>query len=210
MQTEFGALLDPCSLTWKGGRIAPLPDHTRITIELSQHHCAHTDWFYPPTVPVNRSPESPLVSTPYSLPATHLLTLELEKDDDEKANFIIALFGMLKGLRLQRSDWQHFYKTPLKRKLNDFCADDLEIELALEIASDFWEKHPASNIRRLAFGALHWHLFAQLYEHEFERFSAQYTAFDACYKLALELRIRDFSKTNHAERPGKLSAALAG
>ena len=34
------------------------------------------------------------------------------------------------------------------------------------------------------FSALHWHLFAQLYEHGFERFNAQYMALDACSKLA--------------------------
>lgn len=57
-------------------------------------------------------------------------------------------------------------------------------------------------MRNLAFGALHWHLFAQLYEHEFECFNAQYTALDACAELARRIGFPRYpeDRPSHAKR----------
>lgn len=207
MQVEFGALLEPCVFVWSGGQVEPLPKLDHVKQLLSQPSCSHDGWIYPPLVSACHSAESPLKSEPFALPATHKLTLQ--STDSEKAHFIIALLGMLKGLRLQRPDWQHFYKAPLERKLNDFFASRWEIERTLSIASNFWEQHSQPEIRKLIFGALHWHLFAQLYDHEFERFNSQYAALDACSKLAVQLGIPGYSQQpRHGERPGQLSVAL--
>ena len=204
MEVKFGALLEPCSLSWCDGRIEPLPELDEIKNSLTQSSCSHDGWIYPPLKPVGRTAETPLMPVGFSLPATHQLVMDGE--DSEKANFIIALLGMLKGMRLQRPDWQHFYKTPITRKLNDFYATNSETEHALSIASSFWEQHQEPEIRKLIFGALHWHLFAQLYEHEFERFNAQYMALDACAELALLIDLPGYpdKRPPHAERASKL------
>lgn len=207
MQIEFGALLESCSLSWNGGQVEPLPDLDEVKRTLSRPSCSHDGWICPPLIAAGHSGHSPLKPTSFALPPTHQLTLDGE--DHDKAHFIIALLGMLKGLRLQRPDWLHFYKAPLDRKLNDFFASNREIETALSIASTFWDRHPQLKTRKLIFGALHWHLFAQLYEHEFERLNAQYATLDACSKLAVELGIPDYQKQPlHGERPEKLANAL--
>jgi len=175
---------------------------------------AYGNWFYPRLKPVpHESSEAtkapPLVPMGFSLPATHLLSFKNHGWTDEGANFVIALFGMLKGRRLQRDEWQHFYKAPIDRKLCDFYATDQEISHALDKASDFWLTHTDSDTRKLAFGALHWHLFAQLYQHEFERFNAQYMALDGCCKLAMKTWSGFPSKyLTHAERPSVLCAQI--
>jgi hypothetical protein len=59
----------------------------------------------------------------FALPATHWLTMHDAGTDPGTEDFFIALFGMLKGLRLQREGWQHFYKCPTRRgALCDFYA----------------------------------------------------------------------------------------
>lgn len=164
------------------------------------------EWCYPPLRPLNISVDAPLIPTTFSLPATHQIHLTAVNATDEEANFMIALFGLLKGQRLQRSEWQHFYKAPVARKLNDFVATDVQITKTMDIAAAFWRNHTNPEVRRLAFGALHWHLFAQLYEHQFERFNAQYMALDACAELALKIGFPGYPSTrpSHATRASKL------
>lgn len=143
----------------------------------------------------------------FKLPATHALTLTCPQADADAENFFIALFGMLKGLRLQREGWQHFSRCPTKPgTLCDFTADRAEITQALNLATDFWRSSTKEEVRKLAFGAIHWHLFAQLYPHEFERFNAQYMALDACWALArAKLKL---TGRGHGSRPRALSEAL--
>lgn len=214
-RVRFGFLPEPTVLEWSAGRVEPLPEYENIVHEIQGHPRVYGDWCYPPLSPVNRNggegkepPSMPAVV--FALPATHQLVLGDAAWSDENANFFIALFGMLKGLRLQREEWQHFYKAPVKPgTLCDFVAHDREIAQALEAATQFWTAYPDADVRSLAFGALHWHLFAQLYEHEFERFNAQYMAMDACWKLAQKSVARcPQGKFLHAERPGKLCELL--
>lgn len=198
----FGFLAEATHLTWSEGEIKTLPEHSAIVEGILRDECVSDGWFYPPVCPLKVGQTAPLVSKGFALPATHVLKLNAPTEDADMANFLIALFGMLKGQRFQRSEWQHLYKAPIKSKLNDFFAGDQDISKALHIASEFWVKNIDSATRRLAFGALHWHLFAQLYEHEFERFNAQYMALDACSKLALAIRLPGYPEGNlpHAKR----------
>lgn len=122
------------------------------------------------------------------------MSLELSDGQlkDDYANFIVLFFGKLKGMRLQPKGWRHFYKAPIVRKLADFDPTDAQIIKTLDITSDTWKKYSqqenGSEIVKQMFSALHWHLFAQLYEHGFERFNAQYMALDACANLATLMR----------------------
>lgn len=212
MEVRFGYLQEPSAIDWCVGTIRPLCDIVSIVEQMQAHENAYGDWFYPPLEQAprdsNETKDAPLIpTTNFSLPATHLLSFKSQDWTDEGANFIIALFGMLKGRRLQREGWQHFYKMPLAPMQGcDFDADKGGIKYALEKASKFWLMHTDPDIRTLAFSALHWHLFAQLYQHSFERFNAQYMALDACYKLAQKTKV--LKKYSHAERASALCDLL--
>ena len=184
---EFGFLADATTITWQGGtnKIEPLAKHAEVVAAMQREIYVHDGWCYPPLRPVKSGVNAPLIPTGFALPATHQLHLLDTPADEEEANFMIALFGLLKGQRLQRPEWQHFYKAPVAGKLNDFLATPAEISKTLDIATAFW-RQLTPEVQKLAFGALHWHLFAQLYEHQFERFNAQYMALDACAELALQ------------------------
>lgn len=204
----FGFLADATSITWDGGTslIVPLATHAEVVAGMQQDKGVFDGWCYPPLRSVKSGVDVPLIPTTFSLPATHQLHLAASTATDEEANFMIALFGLLKGQRLQRPEWQHFYKAPVGRKLNDFSASNAQISRALDIASSFWRQHTTPEVRRIAFGAMHWHLFAQLYEHQFERFNAQYMALDACSKLALAINFPEYppKQPPHATRAAKL------
>lgn len=204
----FGFLNEPTDIQWDGGacRISPLADYPQLIADLEKQPGVHEGWWYPPLVKLGTRPDGPCKPTSFSLSATHELVLTCSDASEELANFLIALLGLLKGRRLQRDRWLHFYKSPLKNKLNDFFASDASIARALDAALGFWRSHTADSTRRLAFGAIHWHLFAQLYEHQFERFNAQYMALDTCAKLALEIKFPGYParQPQHWERASKL------
>lgn len=211
MGVRFGFLKEPTSLVWGGGSIEPLPDQEDVVQDILAHQQNYAGWMYPPQREVRRDSselkEPPNVPSTFALSATHVLTLSSEVADLRAEDFYIALFGMLKGLRLQREGWQHFYRCPTNRgALCDFYADDCEIAATLDLAAAFWQRYTDPVTRKLAFGAIHWHLFAQLYEHEFERFNAQYTALDACWKMA-EMTM-NVTANGHAERPRVLVEKL--
>lgn len=215
MGVRFGFLIDSESMSWSAGRIAPLADYELVVSRMRNYERVYGDWCYPPLVPVqsNRSETkvAPKMPAGFALPATHELLLTGGRAGAEAENFFIALFGMLNGLRLQREGWQHFYRTPVRPGvLCDFEAQKLEIAQALEIATRFWSTHADDSVRKQAFGALHWHLFAQLYTHDFERFNAQYMALDACWKLAQKtLPGCPNGAFSHAQRAVKLCELLS-
>lgn len=212
IEVRFGYLQEPTAIDWSAGTISPLDDIVSSVERVQAHESAYGNWFYPPLEQAprdsNETKDAPLIpTTNFSLPATHLLSFKSQDWTDEGANFIIALFGMLKGRRLQREGWQHFYKIPLAPMQGcDFNADKREIAYALEKAGELWLIHTDPDIRKLAFRALHWHLFAQLYQHGFERFNAQYMALDACYKLAE--KTKGIKIHGHAKRASGLCDLL--
>lgn len=212
-RVAFGFLNEPTDIQWDGGacRISPLAGYPQLVADLGNQTSVHDGWWYPPLVKLGARPDGQCKPKTFSLPATHELVLTCSDASEELANFLIALFGLLKGRRLQRDQWQHFYKAPLGSKLNDFLASDESIVRALDEALGFWRSHTADATRKLAFGAMHWHLFAQLYELQFERFNAQYMALDACAKLALKMKFAGYpgKQPQHWERASKLCDVTA-
>lgn len=206
---RFGFLKEPVSVTWKYGSIEPLPNFEKIVSCFEQSAGVYKGWVYPPLRAVDgkRAAEKQAwVPRGFSLPASHRLIFQPDSDPVH-ADFFIALFGMLKGLRLQRESWQHLYKCPTKvGTLCDFDANNRQISTTLDLATEFLLRYPDELTRKLAFGAIHWHLFAQLYEYPFERFNAQYTALDACWSLAVATL--SVKAKGHAERPKALAQAL--
>lgn len=204
-EVRFGFLCERVELSWKEGSVVPLPDFEKIVSRMQSSSGVFEGWIYPPCAAVRghagAHASAAFELSQYQLPSSHVLKLKTGVNT-ERSDFFIAMLGFMKGLRVQREGWTHFYKTPLTSRLSDFLADKEAIAWALDVASDFLTRNPSPDVLRMAFGALHWHLFSQLYEHEFERFDAQYKALDACYRLAV------LTDSSFSEQGGHASRAL--
>ena len=209
MDIKFGFLREECKVCWPDGSIEPLPSRHAMVVNLdsSGHICG--DWLYPPLVDASGIPQSGMTHPKvpakiFALAPTHKLTIASDLQDSDFSNFLISLFGFMKGLRLVPEGWQHFYRMPLGRgALCDFLADNSSIAKMLELATEFWKSNKHTEVRRGIFGAIHWHLFGQLYEHEFERFNAQYIVLDSCFALFKHL-VKPKGLINHGERPYRM------
>jgi hypothetical protein len=206
VELKFGFLREECQLSWSEGSIESLPTRQAMVDNLDSSGRVCGDWLYPPLVdasgiPQPGKPHPEVLAKIFELAPTHKLTIVSGPDDPEFANFLIALFGLMKGLRLVPEGWQHFYRVPLKcGMLCDFLADNSSIAKMLELATEFWQKNNLVEVQRGIFGAIHWHLFGQLYEHEFERFNAQYIVLDSCFALFKSI-IKLKKDPGHGERP---------
>ena len=204
---RFGFLNEPLSVSWRYGTIRPVPNFEEIASCFEQSAGVYKGWVYPPIKAVDgrgAAAKKAWVPATFSIPSSHILTPHPDADPAH-SDFFIALFGFLHGRRLQREGWQHFYKAPLSRQLCDFVSNKKSTEWALNQALTFCERHSSNTeALKLAFGALHWHTFAQLYEHEFERFDAQYKALDACYRLVCLTQDSFTRERTHAKRAARL------
>lgn len=194
-EVMFGFWPEAETLSWSAGRIEPLSNHQEIVYRVLSSAHVQSGWY-----------ESG--DGAFTLASTHVAQLDDNVFDDQGADFIVALVGILRGLRLQREEWQHLRRTPVVvKKLCDFRADCEEMEKAIDIASVFWSQ-AKPEVKNLAFGALHWHLFAQTYKHDFEKFNAQYMALDACHKLAMESFPGFIKAKLHANRASEMCSQL--
>jgi hypothetical protein len=138
------------------------------------------------------------------------MRIKSEADGRELGELAIALLGLLEGMRLIPEGWCHFYRAALEpHTLSDLVCGKSEIEEVLGIAETFWKDNRDSRIRRCLFGAIHWLLFSQSYEHDFEEFAAQYIVLDSCFKLHTKMKGRPGRSCRHSERPSFLAQAYA-
>lgn len=225
-QIKFGYW--PRAMTLRAGSIVvePLPDYQQTVESLGKEGRVANGWFYPPLRTARHpktSTETPRIyESVYQLTLTHRIVVRKSARARELAEFLIAALGLIEGLRLLPEGWVHFYRAAVKpHMLSDVDCTRQDLEAVLLRAEAFWREATAE-IRRLMLGAVHWRLFAESYEHEFERFSGQYTVFDTCWKL-LELlepgwldrdmnngkipkRLRAWaSRRSHAVRPALIS-----
>jgi hypothetical protein len=171
---------------------------------------AYDGWYYPPLEPVRSSSgetkPTPHIPAPiYELPPTHRISGSEDWMDDDYLHFVIALLGLVDGMRLVPEGWQHFYRTPIRfGRLADLVCDNREIAEILFVAAIWWQAHSVEE-RRAMFAAAHWYSFSGLYHHEFEEFAAKYTVLDTLYWI----HSRHTSKGNvaHCQRPSILAAA---
>jgi hypothetical protein len=142
----------------------------------------------------------------FQLPSTHVLRLNDEAEGQHKlSSFIIMVLGLLKGLRLVPADWAHFYRVPTKpHQLTDFYVTEAAVHRVLTLALDSWSAS-TSEVRRLMFGAFHWHSFGRTYRQAFEIFNAQYTVLDTAWRIH-QLKT-GAAWTPHAKRVEALAAA---
>jgi hypothetical protein len=172
---------------------------------------AYDGWYYPPLEPLRSSSgetkSTPLMPAPiYELPPTHRVLGSEAWMDDDYLHFVIALIGLVDGMRLVPEGWQHFYKTPIRsHKLADLVCDNCEIAEIVFVATNWWQAHPIDE-RRAMFAAVHWFCFSGLYHHEFEEFSAKYTVLDTLYWIYKQ---HSPERVAHSERPCKLASAYS-
>ena len=168
--------------------IKPVRNYEDHVALMEQSSRALNGWLYPPLIAEaergGRSLKQTLIyARRYSTAPTHSLLLPASLKSQARGEFLIALLGMMEGLRLVPEGWVHFYRTAIKlNALSDVHCNRQDLETVLAIGLNFWDRATVK-IRRLMFGAIHWRLFAESYEHEFERFAGQYTVLDTCWKI---------------------------
>jgi hypothetical protein len=169
---------------------------------------AYDGWYYPPLEPVRTSsgetkPPPQIPAPIFELPSTHLIVGSEAWMDEDYLHFVIALIGLVDGMRLVPERWQHFYKAPIRsHKLADLVCDSREIAEIVFVAANWWQAHSIDE-RRAMFAAIHWFCFSGLYHHEFEEFSAKYTVLDTLYWI---YRQSFPERIAHSERPYKLAS----
>ncbi len=183
-------------------RVDLLPTFDASAAVIKNDPRAYDGWYYPPLEPV-RGSSGETKSRPnvpagiYELPLTHRITGSESWVDEDYLHFVIALIGLVDGMRLLPEGWQHFYRTPIRPcKLTDLVCDHREIAEVVYVATAWW-KARTTDERRAMFAAIHWFCFSGLYHHEFEEFSAKYTVLDTLYWIHRKGEVKD----PHSERP---------
>lgn len=159
-------------------------------------------WYHPPVLV--GPPRRPV--SVFQIPATHIMRITDDAEGEYRlSSLLIMVFGLLKGLRLVPSAWAHFYRVPTRpHQLTDFYVKEEAITRVLDLALVFWRIN-TSELRRLIFGAFHWHSFGRTYMQPFEVFSAQYTVLDTAWRI---YRLKTAVKSvTHARRVEVLAAA---
>jgi hypothetical protein len=206
----FGFWPKQWTITAGAIHIEPLPDFQEVVKLINDDDRAAGDWFHPPLTPAyapgTPHDERPEVYAPrYSLSPTHLLTLP-DSDGRVCGELLLAVLGMVEGLRLIPEDWGHFYRTAIRaHKLCDLICSRSDLAHVLGATHVFWHAHSIPEIRRGIFGAIHWLLFSQSYEHQFEEFGPQYTVLDACYHVHCLIHGAPSPRVSHARRASFLA-----
>ncbi|MBF0190133.1 MAG: hypothetical protein HQL99_03165 [Magnetococcales bacterium] len=193
--------------------IEALPNIQETIEYIGKHEFASDKWFYPPLeydiTSKRQDGHQPKIQTGrFTLPSTHVIKTKNEPLDKDFLYFIVAVIGILIGMRLLPEGWGHFYKVSIKygstSDLN--CCSIKDIAYVLNMSERFW-KSSSPKIRKTMFGAMHWFLFAESYQHQFEKFGILYTVLDACSNVYKEKYGRnEKNEQNHSRR----LIALAG
>ena len=92
---RFGFLNEPLSVSWRYGTIRPVPNFEEIASCFEQSAGVYKGWVYPPIKAVDgqgAAAKKAWVPTPFSLPSSHILTLNADVNPAH-SDFFIALFG---------------------------------------------------------------------------------------------------------------------
>lgn len=175
-QIQFGCWPRDLALTTPGIEVQPLPNLSETLDKINALKKTRGRWIRPTeTVDGFR---------PFALPATHVMHVKKGNDRERLGELAIAVLGAIEGLRLVPKGWVHFYRAAIElHSLCDLICSQQEIEHILGKTEEFWRRHHSAQIRRNLFGTIHWFLFSQSYQHEFEQFAAQYTILDSSYRL---------------------------
>lgn len=213
VEIKFGYWPRGWSLVTPNIRIKPIPQLSEVVDGVKASNQLLGRWLYPPlTFERSSDPGSEdrpsVYARSYSINPTHVIHVEGGADAKDFGELAIALLGLLEGMRLIPEGWCHFYRTAIEpHTLSDLVCGKSEIEEVLGILETFWNANQTAEIRRCLFGSIHWLLFSQSYEHEFEQFAAQYIVLDSCFKLHTDINGKPNGRVTHSERPLFLARA---
>lgn len=202
MEIKFGYW--PCEHNLEAGdiQVAPLPEFRDVVEAVKASSHIDGDWIYPPR---NGA------FVPYQIPSTHVMNIANATHGREFGELSISILGLLEGMLLIPQEWKRFYRAAIKpNTLSDLLCSKTEIEEVLKIVQTFLEANSSINIRRNLFGAIHWLLFSQSYEQEFEIFAWQYIVMDTCFRLYVDINaIPKKQQPYHYLRPSFLANAYS-
>lgn len=205
----------PRKLELHAGRMAirPVHNYDGIVTVMKQNERVANGWLYPPLVEaydrmiaIESRPK--IYKRVFPTASTHCLVMPRSGKSRQLGEFLIALLGLLEGLRLVPEGWNHFYRAAIEpHSLSEVNCTRQDLEQVLAIAQVFWQK-ANPEVRRLMFGAIHWRLFSESYEHEFERFGGQYTVLDTCWKICEHLDGKWWTASNSKDKGHSARAKL--
>ena len=164
-------------------------------------------WFHPPLA-YSTTEKIEVPAALYRLPSTHVLVTWERSLDQAFGEFLVLVLGFLKGQRFTIEGIGHLRPTPWKSgELVSFIPADAEILACLDRAAEFWDAHDEET-RKLMFGAIHWFLVAQSYDHQYERFAWAYTVLDNLHAIALKTT-PDYAASSSGQRGGHGHRPLA-
>lgn len=204
-EIRFGWLPELWSYATASVAVEPLPEADEHIRRVQEDPQSDNWWFYPRLEhPLKRPPHRPRKA--FCLPSTHMMRTDIGDDPKQFLELAIQALGMSKGLRLVPEGWSHFYAAAIViNPFTDLNCHKRDVEKILEGIERFW-RLSRPETRRLMFGAIHWHLFAHSYSHEFERFNAQYTVLDTCWRIHESLGRAPSRRVPH----GALAETLCG
>lgn len=210
-QYAFGFLKHRHEIDALGFEIRPLKHFDEAVARVLAEETAAERWYYPRPV-LSPTEKVSLPAARFELPPTHLLITAGRSLDDQYGEFLVLALGFLLGLRLTIRGIGHMHRTPHEPgTLVSFLPSKHEIPPCMEKATAFWDAQPP-RIRKLMFGAIHWFLVSQSFDHQYEEFAWAYTVLDNLHRIAWETthgyRAR-FPKGQyrcHSNRPVALAA----
>src|SRR5438552_15781832 len=134
MEIKFGFWLRKGTLQIGDVIIKELPDYETVVQQVLQSGQVSGKWLYPPLAQAHGSSANPkdlplVHESAYGIAPTHRIELPTEQDAEDLAYFLIALAGLLDGLRLIPKGWSHFYRCAVEpHTLSDLVCDTREIE----------------------------------------------------------------------------------
>lgn len=155
-------------------------------------------WIYAPM-----TEDPPYRAVDFSTLPTHRLEIGVSPDPD-LARFLVVVLGFLNGVHVFPDRWLHYYRAAIEPALLvDFYITTPSAMRILNLALDTF-LNATDHERKLLFGAVHWYLFSERYEHPFERFGGQYKVLDTCWRIHADRF--GVSGASHSDRPAILSA----
>lgn len=186
---EFGFYPKPLEVKEGAITIRTLSGFDHKVKETMASDMVENDWIY-----------APYPQRVFSLHKTHEIE-HTEATNGEHIDFHVWVLSFFMGFRLTTTDAGFVDATPIKpRKLTDFCLHGNSLNQVIRLAEDFWTNNSKKPRIAKQFNAAVHSLFLgkNPQSFQFEQFIYLYTAIDACYALAKE--IKKLKRTNHGQR----------
>jgi len=187
-------------LEFSGGMIEPIEGLSELIAEVNRTMYSKNDLMYPPVHKMQESkdgktwievPNSEHAAETYHWHATHTLEFKgpivypINNFKENPTFYILQCLGYIEGVRCMPEDWLFFGKLPLKNVSNTLFKNKGQ---ALEICFQTWNTIP--NYSRLHLtNILQFYNSIIGFKWFWERFSHEYSIFDACWRLRYPLNV---------------------